>query len=711
MKKLFGSSGHRIALQLGLLAGVGLAFVIGGREQPAIAGGDDCPTEDECSFKKPALMILMDYSTSMNEVWDQDTQATRWEVTVDVIKQVTAPNTFLSDNMRLALIRFGHDPNPGAAQTMIPNELSGIVDGQALDVEWDDSNEAWYECNGQAIADALDAAGAPMNGSLFGIGTWTKGALDRSAAEIAQTVADHPEDDGERVYLNVLVTDGAWTGVDGTTTLTPASQNPAITASDLFDNEGVRTYVVAVAGDPQAEAAADETAMAGGTTEALDGDTPELLAEAVGDVVQSIIDEFVIPECVGGLPRVMVLLDGSSSMLNVMGGTEFGAMGQTGWDQARDALAGEMSLFDVEVDGGQALEDVVHLGLTVFGHNAPGDGEQKLVVQYGPCMRDNFEWALDPVTSCSEPGCTDPWGGPPIQWTFQDGSVVDPEFDQQTISHMPQCAGNNAFCSGSGTYTHLGLELIKDNQIQYHADSQQPDALYPTNDGTQYVNILITDGQYLGYSTDAQVQAELEAMYASGITTYVIGFGDGVNTPQAEAQLQSMAGWGSGGVEDFIDADNQLELSAALAGIVNGIDFDPCCAFNDCSVTPEPTTNEPDPVPPPPDTGEEAETEESGMEETATEDTGMEETATEEDTGMEETATEEDTATDDPGMTESESESESESDSGETGIPVDDGQPGGPDCNCSTDGPRRGGPLAVALFAVGGLLLRRRRRD
>jgi MYXO-CTERM domain-containing protein len=262
------------------------------------------------------------------------------------------------------------------------------------------------------------------------------------------------------------------------------------------------------------------------------------------------------------------------------------------------------SLFDLDIGIG-TVEDVTHLGLAVFGHHMPNPGEQKILVNYGPCMKDNFAWALDPATSCEMPGCDDPWGGPPISWTFKDGQMEDPPgFDNPTQSHMPQCAGNDPYCVGSGTYTHLGLQLIKNNQATYHAAAQMMGAQYPANDGTIYFNILITDGQYNMYSTDQQVMAELTQMYNNDITTYVIGFGDNLNSPAAIAQLTNMAGWGSGGNQPYFDAANQADLEAALAAIFGTLVFDPCCAFNDCSLTPEPTGNEPDPVPPMTTTGD-----------------------------------------------------------------------------------------------------------
>ncbi|HLT39235.1 MAG TPA: hypothetical protein VK034_23285, partial [Enhygromyxa sp.] len=267
----------------------------------------------------------------------------------------------------------------------------------------------------------------------------------------------------------------------------------------------------------------------------------------------------------------------------------------TGWDQARNALTGTNSLFDVDVGVG-SFEDVSQLGLAVFGHNQPAPGEQKILVQYGPCMKDNFVWALDPLSSCEMPGCTDPWGGPPITWTFQDGTQDPPGFDGPTQSHMPRCDGDS-FCTGSGTYTHLGLQLIKNNQIQYHMDGLGPMAQYPTAPQTPYFNILITDGRYDSYSSDVQVQSELQQMYNDGIKTYVIGFGAGLDDATSVIQLTNMADWGSAGTEGYYDANNQGELESALADIVASVPFDPCCALNDCSQNPEPTTDEPDPLP------------------------------------------------------------------------------------------------------------------
>lgn len=606
-------SWKRLGLQLGLLTGLGLAFM-GTQEKPVQAGGD-CPDEGLCTFKKPNFMFVLDYSSSMNE--DFVAGQTNWEAAVEAITNViTTDGGYFDENMHLSLLRFGHDPDPNSPGTTITTggvmDPSGITDGVSLDVHWYDpvgDPSAYYECNGQAIINFLNAVSPPLcvGVNCAGIGTWTNGALLEAQSIIAQTRLDHPSDldpGDERYYALMLVTDGNWT--DPTGSGQTAINNPAPTAGDLFNNDGVPVYVVAF-GNALGNVFADEIANQGGTTASIQAGAGQLVM-ALEQVVDDIANTVIIPQCTSGLPRIMVILDASSSMLNVSGVA--GPMGQTGWDQARDALAGMNSLFDVPIAGvmNQPVEDLVHLGLTVFGHNAPA--EEAVLVDYGPCMEDNFEWALDPNTSCGV-GCADPWGGPPITWTFMGpGDAGYPGFDQDTYSHMPACAvgqgANPAQCTGSGTYVHGGLDLADDN---YHAYSTSPPALYPIDANTQFANILITDGSYIGYSTNAEVEDELAHMYsADDITTYVIGFGDATSP----SELDNMACWGSGGsgfpctggTYDAFDAATQDQLEMALQTIIEGINFDPCCAFNDCSFNPEPTTGEADPVMPEESTGE-----------------------------------------------------------------------------------------------------------
>ena len=90
------------ALQLGLLASIGLAFVVGNTQRFAEAGGGPiCVDESMCSFKRPNVMFIVDYSTSMNTIWDLQNDSTRWEIVVAQLGQVTAPGSFLSQNTPL----------------------------------------------------------------------------------------------------------------------------------------------------------------------------------------------------------------------------------------------------------------------------------------------------------------------------------------------------------------------------------------------------------------------------------------------------------------------------------------------------------------------------------------------------------------------------------------------------------------------------------
>ena len=577
-------------MQLGLLAGVGLAFVGGVEVSRLAAAPKNCHPEGVCTFKKPLFGIVLDYSTSMNTVFDpldpDPLTNTRWAGAKQAIETaIISDNGYLAANMILGLIRFGHDPDADNPGTPIAKDSSGIIDGQKLDVAWYDPaavDKKYYECtNGDAIIAALAAIPPPISGALVGIGTWTKGAMDFAAAYIAQTKADHPGDLGERLAVLMVVTDGEWTNTAGTQKLAPPEQDPAITAGDLYLNQGIPTYVVAI-GEAEGKAFADKLALAGGTNTALDAVDNAALVAAFMQVIADVQKNVVVPICIPGVPRIMVLLDASSSMLNVDG--KHAAMGTGGWDAARQALAGDMgSIFDVPVNNGVPAEDVVHLGLAVFGLDAPA--EQKLVVQYGPCRKDNFAWALDPHTSCSAPGCVDPYGAPPITWTFQDGSLlVPPVFEDKTVSHMPQCAASANLpgaCVGSGTYVHLGLELVQQNLAGYKTECAVDGSMYPCNDATEYLNIIVTDGAY--DSTDAQVKAPLEAMFNAGVTSFVIGLGDLVNDADSLIKLDNMAKWGSGGVNKAYTAAEQGELELALKTIIEKLSFDPCCKFNDCS--------------------------------------------------------------------------------------------------------------------------------
>ena len=220
---LFGSW-KRLGIQAGLLAGLGLAFV-GGSEKPAQAGGD-CVGDEACSFKKPNLLIVLDYSSSMND--DYQPWQTRWEAAIEAIENiVTTDNGFFDESMHLGLMRFGHDPDPNNDGTIITvsgqTDPSGITDGQSLDVPWYDAvndPSGYFECTGEDIVTFLNNVEPPLCVGLncAGIGTWTQGALLAARDYIATTRTDHPEDvipRDERAYFVMLMTDGVWTTQTG----------------------------------------------------------------------------------------------------------------------------------------------------------------------------------------------------------------------------------------------------------------------------------------------------------------------------------------------------------------------------------------------------------------------------------------------------------------------------------------------------------------
>lgn len=586
----------RHVAQLGLLAGLALALA-NGAPTTVDAAPMPCQKEQGCTFKKPLFAFLLDYSSSMNELMD-GVDKTRWQAANAAISQAIAfDNGYIAEHFILALIRYGHDPDPNVPGTKIATDTSGLVDGQKLDVPWYDPDvpqKPYLECNnGDAILAALAATDPPSGGETVGIGGWTRGALEFTADYIATTRADHPEDMGQRPAVVMLLMDGPWQNPQGNLNFAPPNQNPNPSAAALFTELGVPTYVVAF-GTALDETYPDDLALAGGTTAALHAADPTALGHALEAVIVDIQTDVVLPVCAPGVPRIMVLLDASSSMLNLQGSPEHAPPGQGAWDQIRDALSGFNSAFDIVFPNNQKLENVIQLGLAVFGHNNPE--EQKLVVQYGPCRKQNIAWALDPTTSCVAPGCVDPYDGPPITWTFLDGSIEDPpNFADKTLSHMPKCdfaEQNPNACLGSGTFTHLGLNLIHDNLLVHRAECSKPAALFPCNDATQFLNILITDGKY--NSTDAQVELPLTAMFNAGVTTHVFGFGDAVDN----TQLAKMADWGSGNTLDHHPAPNQDQLSFALETLLLGLPIDPCCAFNDCVGPPDPNSDdEGDPIP------------------------------------------------------------------------------------------------------------------
>ncbi len=518
-----------------MLAGIGLALAQGPRV--GAMPPSECEIEDMCTFKRPLLMVALEYGAAMNGPYGQN--GTRWQAaTAGLSEFFAADNGFMSRFFIVGLLRFGHDPDPVTVGTKIPGDTSGLIDGVRIDVPFydpEDPDKKYVEC---LAGDRIDAALAGIPAPVGNIRSWTRGGIAAAASYFSKTLADHPDDANPmtpRLRSILLVTQGVWNDVTGAMKATPPADDPVPVVQALYDEENVPTYVVGY-GTDLGDTLADQLAQAGGTGAAYDGFSLQLL-DSFKWVIQDLMYFWSSPPiCTPGYPRVMVLIDGSSGMLNV--GSMHAPAGQGGWEQARGWLAVDQ-LFATPTTTG-TLAGPTAFGLAVYGN----EGEERVLVPYGKCHGDNIAWALDPASSCAGPGCSDPYAGPPIAWTFKDGQVEAPMFDDPTRSHVPQCAAGDpaTACGGSAGLLHRGLELVEDNLAAYKLECIQPNAEEPCDMGTPYLNVLITDGLY--DSTDAQVQVPLVAMQAAGVTTYVLAAGDLADTPAAAAKLAKLAAWG-----------------------------------------------------------------------------------------------------------------------------------------------------------------------
>jgi hypothetical protein len=305
-------------------------------------------------------------------------------------------------------------------------------------------------------------------------------------------------------------------------------------------------------------------------------------------------DETPTAGCVSSFPRIMIIMDASSSML--AGRTP----GENNWDKARFALAGNpdapspgdpgyvVPAFDrdLEVRGNVVtLQDVFYLGMLAF--NAADT--QQLLLQYAPCAMDNIKWAMDPYTSCDPPGCSDPYVGVP-EWTFKSSDVDrKPPFVDTTLSYMPPChTGSTEACIGTvyNTYTREGVEFDRANIEAYRRDAD-PASLGP---GTRFANILITDGET---APDSPPEEVLTLLADEGVPTYVIGL-QGRFFGGAQQTLDVLNGYAeAGGTQDaLLIRANDQDIADAFAGmvtrIIDDLGTDPCCQPTTCSENPEP---------------------------------------------------------------------------------------------------------------------------
>jgi hypothetical protein len=566
-----------------------------------------CQPETECSVKKPNVLLVLDYSSSMvgfemEPAWFPagQTVSKRWDAQLDAASWILRyDDGFFAENTRLGLARFAHDPLVGALGTTVATDTSfpPITDGFAVDVPFNGSSGDYLECRGSAVEAEIEvlrstpppwiAMALDPNAMML---TWTRGALRSAHDLIDATRASHAGEPGEdtRAYEVVLMTDGDWTCPDQIGQ--GCDEDPAPEAASLA-RAGARVHVVAF-GDARMQPSLNEVALQGGTVASIDAASPQGIIDALSGVLDDIRDSVIVPECMRRLPRVLVIMDGSSSMI------EGDEPGETKWDKARFALTGNPTapvpadpgyvepVFSrtISIDGREvAIEDVIHLGLMTFSTAE----EQHLLVGFGPCMRDNFAWAMDPSTSCVAPGCTDPYGGYPITWTFQDSAARDPAFVRPTRSYMPACnmTPSSTSCVGQipNTFTGEGLEFAR-TVIDGYKAAPEP---FSADADTRYVNILISDGQTSDGSAD--VQAPLEAMAAAGIDTYVIGFGTAADLD--EAQLDQYAAWGQTSSAIIVDpsaAGGASGLANAIENVVLEIGVDACCVLNQCALEDEP---------------------------------------------------------------------------------------------------------------------------
>jgi cysteine-rich repeat protein len=568
----------------------------------------DCQNESQCSFKKPNILLLLDYSSSMTGFVGMpayfppgQTVTTRWGAELDATSWILRYGSgFFADNARIALTRFAHDPHPDKPGTTISTDPSFpmITDGFAIDVPFDGTSGKYLECKGSGVEAAVEVlrttppppGSVPLDPDKIML-TWTRGGLRGAHALIDRTRANHQGEPGEdkRDYEVVLMTDGDWTCPDMISQ--GCKEDPAPEAA-LLHAAGVPVHVIAF-GDATMTPSLREVALQGGTGSSIDATSPQGIVDAFSHVLEGIRDSVIVPTCTQKLPRMLVVMDASTSML--VGS----APGQTKWDKARFALSGnpaapnpgdpgyvEPVLRHKLTVGGReaAIEDVIHLGLMAFSTaNA-----QQLMVGFGPCMRDNMAWAMDPATSCAAPGCKDPYSGGPISWTFKDSDTDrSPRFVRTTHSYMPACDGvpNAKTCTSPvpTTFTGQGLEFAHKVIDDYKRDSSP----FAIDAHTRFVNVLITDGETSPGSSD--VPSVLRTMVAEGIDTYVIGFGSASEIDRNQLEQYAAAGNTKNAiVVDPTQPASAAALADALSGVVASLGLDSCCVLNDCGAEPEP---------------------------------------------------------------------------------------------------------------------------
>ena len=167
----------------------------------SVRAQEHCQPDSQCRFKKPNILLVLDYSSSMvglksAPAWypPGQTITTRWLAELDAVAQILHyDHDFFSDNARLALARFAHDPFVGMPGTTLGNDTSfpPITDGFAIDVPFEATAGGYLECRGSGVEaeiEVLRSTPPPAISEAFDpttiMLTWTAGAL-RSAHAIS----------------------------------------------------------------------------------------------------------------------------------------------------------------------------------------------------------------------------------------------------------------------------------------------------------------------------------------------------------------------------------------------------------------------------------------------------------------------------------------------------------------------------------------------
>ena len=239
------------------------------------------------------MLVMFDRSTSMLDVADRMTGATRWDLASSALTGFFADPT--AGGLQVALRFFPHDfPAPGCNDDdcNVAACAQPIVPLATLAPEPADAHEAALLAASVSAAPPprmagqganVGSQGTPISAALGGALSWA--AAQRMAA---------PEESA----VVVLVTDGQPNGCEEEITTI------AGLAQDAFTTSGIRTYAIGLTGSQESDM--DAIAAAGGTTEGIfisDGATAKQdLLNALAAIRGSVLDcDFEMPKAGDGM--------------------------------------------------------------------------------------------------------------------------------------------------------------------------------------------------------------------------------------------------------------------------------------------------------------------------------------------------------------------------------------------------------------------------